>query len=177
MSEALITLVADGLVVPVVVIGAAALLFLVPNSKKYQVYARTLLAGLTAYAAAKIIGFVYQPETMRPFEKLGIDPSASFLNNPGFPSDHVLFCMVITLAVLFGARSKKLAALLFALTVAVGIGRVLALVHTPLDVIGGLLIACVGIPWYFVHEGARIKEPQAKTSKMHPRNKSKKSVK
>ena len=26
--------------------------------------------------------------------------------------------------------------------------RVIALVHTPLDVVGGLLIACVGIVWY-----------------------------
>jgi membrane-associated phospholipid phosphatase len=34
------------------------------------------------------------------------------------------------------------------LTVAVAIGRVLALVHTPIDVIGGMAIACIGALWY-----------------------------
>ena len=28
------------------------------------------------------------------------------------------------------------------------IGRVLALVHTPLDVVGGIVVACVGALWY-----------------------------
>lgn len=177
MSDAIISLIADGLVVPIVLIGAGVLLVLIPNKDKYQAYCRMLLAGLTAYASAKIIGYLYQPEVMRPFEKLGIDPGASFLNNPGFPSDHVLFSMVITLAVLFGAKRKKLAAVLFILTLAVGVGRVLALVHTPLDVIGALLIACIGIPWYFVREGNGARATAVKKSTVHPRIKSKKSVK
>ena len=30
----------------------------------------------------------------------------------------------------------------------VGVGRILALVHTPLDVVGGMAVACLGALWY-----------------------------
>ena len=43
---------------------------------------------------------------------------------------------------------KKIAILLGALTIIVCVGRVIALVHTPLDVIGGILVAFTGIVWY-----------------------------
>ena len=79
---------------------------------------------------------------------MGVEPGAAYLNNPGFPSDHALFTMAITLAVWFGTRDKLLSSVCLVLTLLVGIGRVLALVHTPLDVAGGLLIACIGIIWY-----------------------------
>lgn len=49
----IVKLIADGLVVPVVLIGAYALIKLVPNKEKYQVYSQVLMAGLTAYVAAK----------------------------------------------------------------------------------------------------------------------------
>ncbi len=141
-------LLADGLVVPVALIGAYTLIKFVPADRRYQTYVRVFMAGLTAYLLAKLIGMIYQPETLRPFELLGVRAGASFLNNPGFPSDHTLFTMAITLAVLFGAGSKKWALVSFLLTILVGLGRVLALVHTPTDVIGGLIIAAIGAVWY-----------------------------
>ena len=85
---------------------------------------------------------------MRPFEVLGVAAGASFLNNPGFPSDHALVTMAITLAVWFGAKDWRLASICLAMTILVCVGRVIALVHTTLDVVGGLLIACVGVVWY-----------------------------
>jgi len=100
MDDLLIKIIADGAVVPIVLIGGWALLFKVKDERT-KAYARILLAGLTAYLAAKLIGSVYQPELQRPFELLGEEARASFLNNPGFPSDHVLFCAAITLAVWF----------------------------------------------------------------------------
>ena len=72
----IVKLIADGLVVPVVLIGAYALIKLVPNKEKYQVYSQVLMAGLTAYVAAKIIGSIYQPDQMRPFEILGVSAGA-----------------------------------------------------------------------------------------------------
>jgi membrane-associated phospholipid phosphatase len=174
MNEILIKILADGTVLPVVVIGALVLIFGIPNREKYQAYCRMLLAGLTAYATAKLIGFIYQPESLRPFEQLGVDAGASFMNNPGFPSDHVLFCMVIVLAVWFETKYKRLAIILFVLTLLVGIGRVVALVHTPLDVIGGVVIACAGIPWY-LQNATKLTKSHASTN--HTRKKIKKSVK
>lgn len=150
----IVKLIADGLVVPVALIGIYVLLRLVPDNAKYQMYVRVLMAGLTAYVAAKIIGAVYQPEQLRPFEVLGVSAGASFLNNPGFPSDHALFTMAITLAVWFSSRNKKLTTICLMLTLLVCAGRVIALVHTPLDVIGGLIIAWVGIFWYRPSRGA-----------------------
>ena len=147
MHSLFIELPADGLIVVIVLVGVWALLTNVP-SPKLQAYSRIIMAGLTALLLAKFIAVLYQPEALRPFEQLGKSAGAAYLNNPGFPSDHTLLCMAITLAVWFETRMKKLAGALFVLTLLVAIGRVLALVHTPLDVIGGVLIACAGIPWY-----------------------------
>lgn len=146
--QMIVQVIADGLVVPVVLIGAYVLLRHVPSGQRYAVYSRVLMAGLTSYVAAKIIGLLYQPATLRPFELLGVEAGASFLNNPGFPSDHALFTMAITLAILFGAKHRWWALVALTMTLLVCVGRVVALVHTPLDVIGGIVIACVGVVWY-----------------------------
>lgn len=146
--DVLIHLIADAAVIPVILIGAWALLFKIPKGQRFESYSRILMAGLTAYMLAKFIGTIYQPETLRPFELMGVEPGALYLNNPGFPSDHALFVTAITLAVWFETRMKKVSMVLAGLVILICIGRVVALVHTPLDVIGGVLIALVGALWY-----------------------------
>ena len=146
--SALIRLIADGLVIPIVLLAAYALIFKVPKGQRFAAYSRILMAGLTAYLLAKLVGYVYQPSTLRPFEILGVDPGASYLNNPGFPSDHMLFVTAIVLAVWFETRMKTLSIILASMALLVGLGRILALVHTPLDVIGGIVIAAIGALWY-----------------------------
>jgi membrane-associated phospholipid phosphatase len=148
INELLIRIIADGAVVPIVLLGAYALVFKVPKGQRLQAYTRVLMAGLTAYLLAKMISVVYQPSGERPFELLGKVAGASFLNNPGFPSDHALFVTAITCAVWFETKQKAITIILAGLTVAVCVGRVLALVHTPADVIGGVVIALVGALWY-----------------------------
>lgn len=143
-----VQLLADGLVIPLVGIAVVSLLWLVPNRDKFTVYSRMLLAGLTAYFVAKLMALAWQPSTERPFELLGVHPGASYLSNPGFPSDHTLFVWVIVFAVWYGTRRTWLVVLLMLLAGLVGLGRVLALVHTPLDVFGGVLAAAVGALWY-----------------------------
>lgn len=144
----IVRLIADLAVVPIVLGGAWALLFKVPKGKKFDAYARVLMAGLTAYMLAKFVATVYQPSTLRPFELMGVDPGASYLDNPGFPSDHALFVTAIVCAVWFETRMRKLTLVLAGLALLVCVGRVLALVHTPLDVIGGVAIALIGAVWY-----------------------------
>lgn len=162
--DTLIKLLADGLMVPIVLIGVGSLLFAVPRSERYDRYTRIFMAGLTSYYFAKIIGALWQPETLRPFEKLGIEAGASYLNNPGFPSDHALFAMFLTLAVWYGTRNRKLAVTMLVLTVLVCIGRVLAHVHTPLDVTGGIGVAMLGAVWYGSYAKKRVQRRLAKTS-------------
>ena len=143
-----VKLIADYSVVPIVLLGAWALLFGVPKGGRYEAYCRVLMAGLTAYLFAKLLGAVYQPTGMRPYEMLGLHPGASYLDNPGFPSDHTLFVTAIALAVWFETTYRKLAVGLFLLVIVVAVGRVLALVHTPLDVSAGIVIALIGGLWY-----------------------------
>ena len=146
--ELIIRLIADVAVIPVILLGAWALLFKIPKGHRFEAYCRILLAGLTAYMLAKFIATIYQPATLRPFELLGVEPGAAYLNNPGFPSDHALFVTAITCAVWFETRMKKLSIVLASLVLLICIGRVVALVHTPLDVIGGVVIALTGALWY-----------------------------
>lgn len=144
----LIRLIADIAVIPIALLGAWALIFKIPKGQRFASYSRILMAGLTAYMMAKFVASIYQPSEMRPFEQLGLDPGASYLNNPGFPSDHALFVTAIVCAVWFETRMKTLSIILASLAVLVCVGRVLALVHTPLDVIGGVAIALLGAIWY-----------------------------
>jgi undecaprenyl-diphosphatase len=164
-TQTIIKLFADGAVIPIILIAGYALLFLVPKNQRFEIYTRILMAGLTAYLLAKLLGAVYQPSGERPFEILGVAPGASYLNNPGFPSDHALFTGFLTLAVWFSTRRKGLTILLIALTLSVCVGRVLALVHTPLDVIGGLLVASIGALWYLQEDKTMSQQTLAKNAK------------
>ncbi len=146
--EFIVKIIADLSVIVIVLIGTFVLLRDIPNNRKFAVYSRILMAGLTAYLVAKLIASVYQPAIERPFEVLGLEPGASYLNNPGFPSDHALFATAILLAVWFETKRTRLVAALAILVLLMCIGRVLALVHTPFDVIGGVLIALTGTIWY-----------------------------
>lgn len=144
----IIKLLADGVLVPIILIAGYELIWKVSNRRRYDIYTHIIMAGLTSYVLAKISGSLYQPEKMRPFEQLGTQAGAAYLNNPGFPSDHALFAMFLVLAVWYATRNKRVASILFLLTIMMCVGRVLALVHTPLDVVGGVVIACVGAIWY-----------------------------
>lgn len=140
-------LIADGLVILVVIIGAATYLLSVTHDR-YQQYTRAFMAGLTAYAIGRIASLFYI-QTERPFVLLGVEPRAAYLDNPGFPSDHVLFVVTITLIVWATTRNAKATIVLALLCVAVAIGRVYALVHSVADVIGGAVAAALGVAiWY-----------------------------
>lgn len=146
--QALIHFIADGTVIIAVLIAVFALVAKIPNNKKYAAYCRILMAGLTAMLVAKLMATFIQPAHERPFELLGVAPGAAYLNNPGFPSDHALFVTALTLAVWFETKRRYLAYAMLLLLVLVSIGRVAALVHTPLDVIGGIFAGLTGVFWY-----------------------------
>lgn len=147
-QEFVIRFFADYAIFLVILIGTYALIFKVPKGHRLQAYARVLMAGLLAYFLAKMIGLIFQPSILRPFELLGKMAGASFLNNPGFPSDHILLVAAIVCAVWFETKQKFITILLVVLMIAICIGRVLALVHSPIDVVGGIMIALIGALWY-----------------------------
>ena len=146
--DILVRLTADWLMFPIAAVALWVLVWRVPNKVRYVRYSFILMAGISSYVVAKVLGLLWQPEQLRPFEMIGAQPGAAYLNNPGFPSDHALFAMFLALAVWYGSRNRRLGLVLIGLTLVVCLGRVLALVHTPLDVVGGILVACVGALWY-----------------------------
>lgn len=160
--DLVIKIFADYLIFLLIAFAGYALLFKVPKKGKYDTYTHILMAGLTSYWLAKVIGNLWQPEKLRPFEILGIAPGASFIGNAGFPSDHVLFAAFLTGAVWYGTRHKGFAITMASLTVLLSIARVLAHVHTVLDVVGAVVIALAGAAWYL---GALKKLRVHKTSK------------
>ncbi|MDO8336006.1 MAG: phosphatase PAP2 family protein [Candidatus Saccharibacteria bacterium] len=144
-----IRFIADGLVLVIAAIGAYFLIFKLPKgSNRLHAYARIVMAGLTAVLAAKLVASFYQPDVARPFVELGVAAKAAYLDNAGFPSDHVLFTSAIAYAVWFETKQKNIAILLFILVAFVALGRVLALVHSPTDVLGGFVFASFGALWY-----------------------------
>ena len=101
------------------------------------------LTAMTAlplsYLLGKIASFFYYTE--RPFSELGIASLVPHIADNGFPSEHTLYAMVIA-AVVFSVR-KNWGLLLIALAILVGVGRIFAYVHNPIDIIAGVSIAVV----------------------------------
>jgi undecaprenyl-diphosphatase len=147
----IIRILADWMLVPIGLIAVYMLFWRVRGKNRYDVYTRIFMAGITSYLLAKIAAQIWQPSGLRPFEVLGTQAGASYLNNPGFPSDHALFAAFLTLAVWYATRSKWAAGIMIVLTLALCVGRVLALVHTPLDIAGGIIIAMLGGVWYLAY--------------------------
>ncbi len=146
--DMLIRFMADGLVIVIALLAVGVLLVKTPKKDRYDRFTRVFMAGITSYILAKFIGSLWQPAQLRPFEQLGLDPGAAYLNNPGFPSDHALLAFFLVLAVWFATKNRLFTIILAVLAVAMCLGRVLALVHTPLDIAGSLVIAALGATWY-----------------------------
>lgn len=163
--ELIVKFLADGLMIPLFLLAMYGLFFRVPRHDRYDRYSRIFMAGITSYFAAKFLGNIWQPEQLRPFELMGVDPGAAYLNNPGFPSDHALFAAFLTLAVWYGTRSRALTIAMGGMALLVCIGRVMALVHTPLDVVGGVAVAGVGALWYKTYAKKRLQTHLAKRAK------------
>lgn len=145
--EILIRFLADALLVPIV-IGAIIVVLGLPASKRWQAITRGGVASLTALWFAKLASQFYD-SGVRPFVAKNLEPGASFLPNPGFPSDHALLAFAACFVVLAATGNKHLALVLFFLSALVALGRVLALVHSPADVIGSFIVVSIAaLIWY-----------------------------
>lgn len=153
--DTLIRVLADGSLIAIVFIATASLLVGVKHKDKLRVYPYVVLAGLSSLLVGKLASLIYQSSLSRPFLEQGLTPGAAFIDNPGFPSDHVLLASVVVLAVYFVTKYKKVAIGLGILTLFMGLARVAALVHTPVDILGGLVAAAVGALWYYQLQHAR----------------------
>ncbi|MCL4354190.1 phosphatase PAP2 family protein [Patescibacteria group bacterium] len=79
----------------------------------------------------------------RPFVIEHIQPLIPHAVNNGFPSDHTLFASTVAMIVFL--HYKRTGIVLMALALIVGIARVLAKVHSPIDIISGVVIAILAV--------------------------------
>ena len=147
MQALLVKLVADGALLLILAISAPFILMAL--RKRFWANVPVLvMAGLTSLLVGKLMSLIYQPAIARPFLELGVEPGAAYIDNPGFPSDHALLATVAVVAVYALTRNRKITVLLGLLVLVMCMGRVIALVHTPLDGIGGVLAGLAGVLWY-----------------------------
>lgn len=104
---------------------------------KPRMAATIILAGILALIISRIAGkFYYDP---RPFVRNpSIHPLIAHGSDNGFPSDHALLTITLTAALYFYSRRWAAAALVF--TIIVSAARVLAHLHSPIDIIGAWII-------------------------------------
>lgn len=150
LAASLIRLLADGALVLIVVLaGVLVLRETGLGPRLWRKMPLVVMAGLTSLFVGKLLSLLYQPAVARPFIELGVEPGAAYIDNPGFPSDHMLLATAVVLAaIVLAPRRRVWWWILIALTVLMGAARVAAYVHTPLDVVGGALAGLVGGLWY-----------------------------
>ena len=100
---------------------------------------RGAIALVIAVVLAKGGGALYNEP--RPFAVRRVAPLTPHEPDNGFPSDHTLLCAVCALLILPFSRPLGIAAGVVALTV--GAARVLALLHSPLDILVSLAFAAI----------------------------------
>jgi undecaprenyl-diphosphatase len=104
-----------------------------------------VLAFAMALLLAWVVGLLYYHT--RPFVVNDVRPLIPHQPDSGFPSDHTLLAMTAS-AVVF-VYSRQVGLLLGVMTLIIGAARVIAKLHYPVDVLGGIAIAIAstGIAW------------------------------
>ncbi len=135
------------------VVGFLVLVFRQPGPRrKFYLFAEGSLAVILARGiVTESVMFFYR--TVRPFALLGFSP---LINESGssFPSGHMAWFFALAIVVWFADR--KWGAWYFALAALMGIARIYAGVHWPVDILGGVAIGLASgwfIHWLF--RGAR----------------------
>lgn len=103
---------------------------------RWQFTTVVILAALAAIILSKLASVLYYHP--RPFVVQNIQPLVPHAYDNGFPSDHTLLASSLAVVIYFYRRRLGAAALVVAIII--GIARVLAHVHWPVDIIGGLII-------------------------------------
>ncbi len=125
--------------VSIVIIG---IFFLsLPKADKKKMFLLGLVSGVISLVLLKISAMIVQDP--RPFVVNHVIPLIPHAADNGFPSDHTLITMwLATVVFLF---NKRLGIVLMIISLIVGIARVLALVHHPVDIVGSVGIAIISI--------------------------------
>jgi len=109
------------------------------KSKKKKIFILSLFTLPTAFIIAKILSSLYY--SPRPFVVNHFTPLIDHAANNGFPSDHAL--LSFTLASIVFVFNRKWGVALFLMGLAISASRMYAGIHSPVDIIGSLLIGTI----------------------------------
>lgn len=117
-----------------------------PRRQKFQLAVQAFMAAVLAYVFTHIAGGLHQD--IRPFVAQHFTPLVPHAADNGFPSEHTTYSMLIAFVVL--PYAKKWGWILSGLAAIVGLGRIGAGVHSPQDIVGGIVVAVLaaGISYY-----------------------------
>lgn len=125
----------------IIAIIATVFVFNLEALKRKSIIKLLVISSVVGLVMDKILNyFISSP---RPFVVNGTVPSFAHLANNGFPSEHTLAAILIA-AVIF-VYNRKLGILLGVLGTVIGISRVLAKVHNPIDILGGFVVAVFAV--------------------------------
>jgi undecaprenyl-diphosphatase len=151
--DSLIAFGAKYLFVLVVLIAFAAWLQAGRRLKKEMILAG-LLAGAVAAVLDKLSGALYYDP--RPFVTHHVTPLVAHAADNGFPSEHTLFSAALAATLFFYRPRLGIAAMVVALLV--GISRIAAHVHSPIDIAGGLVLgALAGYMGYWLARNLKLR--------------------
>jgi undecaprenyl-diphosphatase len=108
-----------------------------PRRQKVELLLAGLIGGAVCLALIKVGGAAFYDT--RPFVTQHIAPLFPHGADNGFPSDHTAVTTFVGFCVLVVSRRWGLA--LIALSLVAGAARVLAHVHSPIDIVGAVAIA------------------------------------
>jgi undecaprenyl-diphosphatase len=134
----LITIAGQYLIIVVGLIAVVATIFS-EKTVRWSIIKLAILSFGLAFLIAYIAGILYYDA--RPFAVENIQPLIPHLPDNGFPSDHTL-AATVTAAVIFVYR-RKLGILLGVLGILVGVTRIMAYLHHPIDIVASILIAVI----------------------------------
>jgi undecaprenyl-diphosphatase len=123
-----------------VAIGACLPLIKLTSIKRGAYVLVAILSGVCALILAKLASSLYFDP--RPFTR-GVHALISHTADNGFPSDHTWLC--VTAAGVAFTASRRLGFILLLLALVVGSARVMAGVHSAVDVIGGVAVGLLGV--------------------------------
>lgn len=135
----LIKILADFLII-IVIVWSLVVMLKLPKEVRTEYIVRGLIIGIVAEGLGQVAGLIYQHAP--PFVAQNITPLAWHINNVNsFPSDHMMFACAATFVVWASTKNWRIGLPLLLLSLIIGIGRIMAHVHWPLDILASLVIA------------------------------------
>ena len=137
----LIKIMADFVFV-VVIIWALIVMLKLAKDIRTEYIVRGIITGVVAEGLGQVAGTFYHHAP--PFVAQHIQPLAWHINNVNsFPSDHMMLVSAATFVAWASTKNWKVGVPLLILSLIVGVGRVMAHVHWPIDIVASFIIAGV----------------------------------